>query len=152
KFIESNTDHPARLRTALDLIELGETGLDGVVKDTVASLPGGNIRNLGAHYIQPALEHLSKADPDWVSEWVAIQIAEGVLYEHEYWLPFATAIPDGLVEKYLRRLETETMNNARFDGMIAVITARVDTKRAARVFAKLRELRPNVDAEPGVRH
>src|SRR5207245_2369845 len=80
KFIESTTDHPARLRTALDLIELGETGVDGVVKDAMASLPGGDMRNLGAHYIQPALEYLRKTDPAWVSEWVATQIADGVLY------------------------------------------------------------------------
>ena len=152
KFIESTTDHPARLRTALDLIELGETGLDGVVKDAMAALPGGDMRNLGSHYIQPALEYLRKTDPAWVSEWVAIQIAEGVLYEHEYWLPFATAIPDGLVEKYLQRLETEDFKNARFEGMIAVIAARADANLAARVFAKLRELRRKVDAEPGVRH
>src|SRR5207302_11113958 len=91
-------------------------------------------------------------DPAWVSEWVAIQIAEGALYEHEYWLPFAPAIPGGLVEKYLQRLETVDLKNGRFEGMIAVITARADAKLAARVFAKLRELRRKVDSEPGVRH
>jgi NACHT conflict system protein len=152
KFVESTADHVARLRTALDLIELGETGLDGVVKDAIASLPGGAMPNLGRHYIQPALEHLRKTDPTWVSEWVAIHIAEGVLHEHEYWLPFATAIPDGLVEKYLQRLETVDLKNASFEGMITVITARADAKRAARIFAKLRDLRRKVDAEPGVRH
>ena len=134
------------------MIELGETGLDGVVKDAMAALPGGDMRNLGSHYIQPALEYLRKTDPAWASEWVAIQIAEGVLYGHEYWLPFATAIPDGLVEKYLQRLETEDFKNRHFGGMIAVIAARADAKLAARVFAKLRELRRKVDAEPGVRH
>ena len=66
RFIESTTDHPARLRTALDLIELGETGLDGVVKDAMAALAGGDMRNLGSHYIQPALEYLRKTDPAWV--------------------------------------------------------------------------------------
>src|SRR5690606_18337797 len=101
----------ARLRTALDLIDFGETGMDGVIKDALAALSGGEMRNLGPHYIQPALEHLRKTDPAWASEWVAVQIAEGVLYEHEYWLPFATAIPDGLVEKYLQRLETENLKN-----------------------------------------
>ncbi len=152
KFIESTTDHPARLRTALELIELGETGLDGVVKDAMAALRSSDMRNLGSHYIQPALEYLRKTDPVWASEWVATQVAEGVLYEHEYWLPFATAIPDGLVENYLRRLETEDFKNKHFGGMITVIAARADTNLAVRVFAKLRELRHKVDAEPGVRH
>lgn len=151
-FIESTTDHPARLRTALDLVELGETGLDGVVKDAMAALPGGDMRNLDSHYIQPALEYLRKTDPVWTSEWVATQVAEGALYGHEHWLPFATAIPDGLIEKYLQRLETEDCMNARFGGITAVIAARADAKLAARVFAKLRELRRKVDAEPGVRH
>ena len=36
--------------------------------------------------------------------------------------------------------------------MIAVIAARADAKLSARVFAKLRELRHKVEAEPGERH
>ena len=153
KFIESNTDHPARLRTALALTELGETGLDGVVKDAMAALLTDDMRNLGSHYyIQPALEYLHKADPAWASEWVAIHVAEGDLYGHEYWLPFATAIPNGLVDNYLQRIETEDIKSRHFDGMIAVIAARADGKLAARVFAKLRELRHKVDTEPGLRH
>ena len=152
EFIENTADHPARLRTALDLIELGETGLDGVVKDAIAALPSGDIRTLGPHYIQPALEYLRKTDPAWAGGWVVNQIAEGVLYGSEYWLPFATAIPDDLVEKYLQRIETENFKNARFEGMIEVIVARADAKLAARVFVKVRELRRKVDAEPGQGH
>ena len=152
RFIETSTDHPERLRTALDLVALGETGLDAIIKDAMSALPGGDMRNLGPHYIQPALEHLRNTDPVWASEWVAIQISEGVLYDHEYWLPFATVIPENVVETYLQRLETKDLNNAPFGGMIAVITARADPSLAVRVFANLRELRRKVDAEPGQRH
>lgn len=152
KFIESTTDHPRRLRTALDLIELGETGLDGVIKDAMAALRPSDMRNLDSHYIQPALEYLRKGDAAWASEWVAVQLAEGTVYGHEYWLPFATAIPAGLVEKYLQRLETEDLNNAHFGGMVAVIAARADANVAARVFAKLRDLRRTVDAQPDERN
>ena len=152
RFIETSTDHPARLRTALDLVEFGEAGLDGVIKDVMAALPGGDIRNLGPHYIRPTLELLRNTDPVWTSKWVAIQISEGALYEHEYWLPFATAIPDDLAEKFLQRLETEDLKNTRFEGMIAVIAACADARLAAHVFAELRELRRKVDAEPGQRH
>ncbi|MDI6528953.1 hypothetical protein QMA71_25760 [Pseudomonas otitidis] len=152
KFIETTTDHPARLRTALDLIDFGETGMDGVIKDALSALSGGDLRNLGPHDIQPALKHLRKSDPAWASEWVAVQIADGFLYEHEYWLPFATVIPDSLVEKCLQRFETEDLKSQHFGGMISIIAARADANLAARVFAKLRELRCNLDAEPGVRH
>ncbi|MEX3934823.1 NACHT domain-containing NTPase [Paraburkholderia phymatum] len=152
KLIESTTDHPQRLRTALHLIELGDTGLDGVIKDAMVALPGGDMHNLGSHYIQPALEYLRKSDPVWVSAWVAVQIAEGVLYGHEYWLPFVTAIPDGIVEGYLHRLETENLTNARFHGMATVIAAGANAPLAARVFTKLHELRRKVDEEHGQPH
>lgn len=152
KFIESTTNHPSRLRTTLDLIKLGETGLDGVLKDSVVALSGSDMRNLWSHYIQPALEYLHRIDPAWTSEWVATQIGEGALYWRENWLPFATVIPDGLVEKYLQRLETEDFENRHIDGMIAVIGAHADANLATRVFAKVRELQCKMDVEPGVRH
>ncbi|MES0066873.1 hypothetical protein NKJ73_13705 [Mesorhizobium sp. M0074] len=152
KFIETTIDQPARLRTALDLIELGEPGLDGVVKDAMAALTGSNTRNLNSHNVQPALEYLRRIDPSWMSEWVATQVAEGVLYGHEYWLPFAVAIPDGFIEKYLQRLETEDLRNRNLGGMVAVIAKVADANLAARVFTRLRELRRKVDVEPGQRH
>jgi len=152
RLVENTTDVPARLGTALRLIELGETGLDDVVKDAMEALSGDNMRNLGPHFIEPALEHLSKRDPGWSSKWVARQIAEGSLYDHEYWLPFAPNVPAGLVESDLHRLETEDLKNRSFKGMVAVIAASAGVDLAARVFAKLRELRGKVDAEPGQRH
>lgn len=152
KFIANTTDHQERLRTALDLIKHGETGLDDVVKNTMMALPSGGIRKLRPYCIQPALEHLYKTDPAWASDWVVNQIAEDVLYGSEYWLPFATAIPDDLVQKYLQLIETEDLKNAHFEGMIEVIVARADARLAARVFVKVRELRQKLDAEPGQRH
>ena len=143
--------HPARLRTTFNLIELGETGLDGVVKDALGELVGGD-RHMDMHFIRPALVYLREADPAWTSEWVATRMAEGVLYGCEEWLPFATVIPDDLVETYLHRLGTEDLERSYLDGMIEVIAARADARLSARVFAKLRELRREVDADPGKRH
>ena len=56
------------------------------------------------------------------------------------------------MRKTYSAFETEDLNNARFEGMIAVIAARADAKLAARVFAELRRLWRKVDAEPGQRH
>ena len=151
-FVETTTDHPARLRTTLDLIGIGETGLDGVVKDAMGELPGGDGHKLDLYFMRPALEFLHEADPAWTSEWVVTRMAKGVLYGYEEWLPFATVIPDDLVETYLHRLEIEDLERSYFDGMIEVIAARADARLSARVFAKLRELRRKVDADPGERH
>ena len=138
QFMETSTDRPACLRTALNLVELGETGLDDLIKDAIEALSSADIRGGGSHHLRLALEHLRNTDPAWVSEWVATRVSEGVPYGHEYWLPFATTIPDDLVERNLQCLETEDVEHARLEGMIAVITAGAGTRLAARVFAELR--------------
>jgi hypothetical protein len=152
KFVESTTNGSARLRTVLELIDLGETGMDRSVKDAMDALSSGEMRNLGTHYIQPALMYLQKSDPAWVSEWLAMNIVEGFLYEHEHWLQFATAIPDGLVEKYLQRLETEDLDHAHLKGVIAVVAAHADAGIAARVFTSVRDLWRKANAGLGERN
>ena len=149
KFVEGTTDHPARLRSVLDLIELGEVDLAGVVKAAMAALSRDDIR-ARSHSVRPALEYLGAIDPAWVGEWVASRVAEGSLDEH--WLSFATTIPDDVVERCLQRLETEDFSYRRFEGMVRVIAARSDERLAARVFSKLRDLRRKIDAESVERH
>ena len=145
RFIETSSDHFARLQAALDLAKYFGEDLDGVIKDAMVALPGTDIH-------QPAFEHLRHSDPTWTSEWLANQIAEGNLYGHEHWLPFAATIPGDLVEKHLCRLETQYLRNTNFAGAIAVIAASADVGIAARTFARLRELRRKVDGQPGQRH
>ena len=151
RFIETSEDQRARMRTALDLVELGETGLDCVIKDAIEALPAAYLRNLGSHHIQRALEHLRDTDPAWVSEWVAVQIADGVLYERD-WLPFATAIGDHVVEEYLKRLETEDLEHVRAEGMMALIAAKADATLAGRVVLRWRQVWEKVEAAPDLRH
>ena len=149
---EISADHAAHLRTALDLVKLGEPGLD-VLKNAIAGLSGGDIRNLSPYNIQPALEHLRNTDPAWASEWVTVQISEGILRDYDYWLPFSPAIRDDLIEQNLARLETAKIEDvARCEGMTSVIAAGADAAIAGRVFARVRELRRRVDAEPDQPH
>ncbi|MPZ19621.1 MAG: hypothetical protein GEV06_17125 [Luteitalea sp.] len=151
EFIAETKDELKRLRTALNLIEAGEVGWDDVVKGALAALRPEDMRNAESHYIQPAVEHLHKADPAWVSEWLAVQVGEGVLYHADHWLTFAPAVPEALVDKYVGRLETEDLKHARFEGMIRVIAGGATPTLAARIYAKVRELRGKVEAEPETR-
>ena len=152
-FIERATDHPARLRTALHLIEFSEPVPDGMLKDLMAAVPGDDMRNLGPGYIGPALAHLHGTDPDWTNEWVSNRIAEGVLAGHEEWLPFEPVIPDPPLETCLHRLETEDLGHAsrEREQITAFIVAQADATLAAGVFANLRELQRSADAELGSR-
>lgn len=152
KALETNTDQVARLATALRLVQLGQTDLDGTIKEALTALPRLDLRDLPGSYIQTALKHLRITDPGWAREWVAVQIAEGVLYGHEHWISFATPIPDHVVEEYLTRLETENLEYRHSDGMIAVVAAGADAKLAARVFAGLRRTLRKVYAAPEQKH
>jgi hypothetical protein len=152
KFIDNTQDEPAKLRTALTLIEIGGAGLDEVVKKTLIAVTAGDMRNLGPYYIEPALKHLAKTDPTWTSEWVAFHVGENVLYPHDYWMRFATDIPEALVEKYLKRFETEDLSRKHFGGMVAVVAAGANATLAARVFSSFRDQRRKIDAEPETPH
>ena len=152
KYIENSTDPSARLQTALKLIELGEQCADSIFKDAITALPGYGMHKLDPYHILPAVKYLHKTDPAWVSEWVAKQIAEGILNGQELWLPFVTVIPENFIDTYLHCLETEDLNHAHLEGMVSVVAAKANATLAARVFSKLRELRRRVDAKPGHRH
>ena len=153
-FIERAIDHPARLRTALHLIEFGEPVPDGMLKDLMAAVPGDDMRNLGPGYIGPALAHLHGTDAAWANEWVSNRIAEGVLAGHEEWIPFEPVNPDPPLETCMHRLETEELGDAsrEREQITALIVAQADATLAARVFVKLRELQRRADAEPSSRN
>ena len=147
-FINTNTaDKPARLQAAIDLIRLGESGLDDVVKDALSALPNDFIRFPNSYYTKPSVEYLHQVDPDWLSEWITIKAAEGILHPYKSWSPFVTKVPDGLVEKYLRSIETGKLNEGRHCGAIDIVSAHADAKIAARVFAKLCEQGRKIHAE-----
>ena len=150
--VDTSRDQSARLRMALRLVDLGETDLAAVIREALAALPDGDARDLRWGYVQPALKHLCDTDPAWASEWVAIKVAEGVLFDHEHWMPFVTTIPDHVVEEYLTRLEAEDLEYRRLEGMIAVVAAEADASLAERVFAGLRRMFRKVHAEPDQPH
>lgn len=152
KFLEITADPADRLRGVLDLIELGETSLDGVLKGSIGALPTRKIRNLSSHFLQPALEYLRKSDSDWVTNWVATNVANGALSWTEHWLQFIPAVPVHTAEEYLRRLETDDFEGEQISGLVAVISRGADRDLAARVFTKVREVRNIIETEPCVRH
>jgi hypothetical protein len=152
RFIDETKDQLRRLRAALSLIEAGETGLDDIVKSALAALRPEDMRNAEWHYILPAVEHLHKTDPTWVSEWLAVQISEGALYHGADWLRFVTNVPEALVERLVQRFETEDLKHGRYAGILKVIAAGTTPKLAARVLERVRELRRTVDADPEAPH
>ena len=152
-FVETTTDHHARLRIALDLIELGETGLHGVVKDAMEELPGEDRHKLDLYFLRPALEFLHEADPSsgQASGWQS-GLPRASFTDTRNGCPSRPPFPTTSWRTTCNRLETENLERSYFHGMIEVISVRADSTLSARLFAKLRELRRKVDADPGDRH
>lgn len=150
RFVETAADNSARLRTVLELIKLGESGLDDVVKDALVVPRGNEDLNLSSLPIGAALDHLRAVDPDWVCRWVVEQVAEGALYDNERWLQFATTILPRQLDTYVDRIETEEVSFSQARGIAAVLAAGADEMISARIFAKIRELRRKADDATGV--
>jgi len=150
--LDRTTDQLARMKIALDLVNLREIGLDRVIKDALATLSRNNRDNLDSRFVRKALEYLHQTDPEWTSEWITTQIPEGSLRGYEYWISLITKIPHDLVAKYLKRLETEEFKDRQFEGIIIVIAACANDSLAALIFNKLQELHPKKGTEPVQQH
>ena len=152
KSIDTMANQSARLRTALRLVELGGTDVDGVIMEAMDDLPDRELRDLALSCVDPALKYLRDNNPAWVNDWVATKVVKGVLDGEEHWMRFATVMPDELVEECLKRLETERLEYRHRKGTMAVVAAFANAKLAARVFSRLRRLRRPVSAKPDEPH
>ncbi len=147
-----NNSHPsARLRTLLRLSELGESNLDAVLKQDFERLPLADLHK--AYYVvDSVLKTLRKNDAEWLSQWVATRLAAHALWQPEHWMPYVTRLPDGLVDEYLKRIETEDVKYRNLEGLSALLAAYGDAGLAAQLFRKIRENRRAIVAAPDAKH
>lgn len=145
--LEHVIDPAARLRAAIALVELGEANVAVVIRDTVESLSGDEVRNLSSNILPSALDFMRPIDPAWTSGWMASQVAEGNCYDPEGWISYVTTIPQGLIERCLQRIETEDLSSVDFSGLVAVLAEGADTSIAVRVLENLRILQESIHAK-----
>ena len=150
KAYADSADALARLRILLKIAELGKTDISEQLKDQLSKLPG-KMEDHGHLVVRPALDIVRGKDAHWVSHWVAQRAADGSL-SRENWRDLITTVPEQLKESLLRRMESEDFKHARFDGIIAALTAGSDVALAERIFAKLFGLRRIITGAPEGRH
>jgi hypothetical protein len=142
----------ARLRAASRLIELGEPGLDNVLIEAILALSNKDVKDVGLHFLRPALEQALQIDAVQTSGLVAARVADGAIHAAEDWSSFVSAIPERLVMDYVCRLATENLSGRNIEGLVGIVAAGANAKLAAHVFARLRELRLQINAQPRQRH
>jgi hypothetical protein len=148
----AKADDPlARLGVLLKMFEVGAPKDVDHIKEDLGGITGKIDDHRAFYVIRPALDIVREADAPWTSAWVAEKIAGGFLW-HESWHNMITAVPEGLEQELLHRLETEDLKHTHFDNIIAVLAAGADASMVERTFAKLCDLRRTIANEPDQRH
>lgn len=145
------TDPLTRLGTLLRMFELGAPKDVDHIKEDLDSITGKIDDHQACYVIKSALDIVRETDAPWTSAWVAEKIAGGFL-RHESWHSMITAVPEGLEQELLDRLETEDLKHTHLDNIIAVLAAGADVSMVERTSAKLCDLRRTIADAPDQRH
>jgi hypothetical protein len=100
------TDLKARFKIALALAELNDAGTSARLKAELNALPPDVVRELSDYTVQPAVELLRTADPEWLSQWVRERIIQLGLWR-DSWVSLILEIPRSMKEELLHRVCTE---------------------------------------------
>jgi cation transport regulator ChaC len=144
---DASSDPAVRLRMLMHMAELVEADLDGRIKECLGALPPNELHNL-SHLVRSALDALREGDTEWVSQWVATQLAGHSLWSPQYWMPYVTGLPDGLVDQHLHRIESEHVKYRNIEGLASLLTAHANAALATTLFLRIRELRRLIDTKP----
>ena len=148
KQAENAPSATARVLAASRLIELGEPGHEGVLIEALLALSNKDVRDVGLYFFRPALEQARRIDAVQTSGWVAAMVADGAIHATEEWSSFVSVIPERQLVEYVHRLATEDLGHRNIEGLVGVVAAGANAKLAAHVFARLRELRLQINAQP----
>ncbi len=146
----SQTEPETRLGTLLQLSTVGAIDLATEIKDALSKLPD-QLNDNQQHLVRRALTLLGASEKDWISLWVAEQIASGNLWR-EYWICFVTSVPEDLKQKLLDRMESEDIQQARRGHPAALLAVVADGDMAQRLFRRFCAARKEILDAPDQRH
>ena len=134
--LNRSADPISRLRMLMMAAELGQEGILENLKEQLTQLESANIDNLGELVIRPAISSIKKAEPEWVSHWVANRILDGSLWP-DHWIEFVTDISEGLKEKLLETISSRDINEVGIRGIIPMLKITADARLAEAAWTRL---------------
>jgi hypothetical protein len=136
--LDQTTDLKARLQIALALAELNDADTPARLKEQLSALPPRLVRELSDNTLQPAVEILRTADPEWLSQWVKDRIIQGGLWR-DSWVSMIIEIPRSMKKELLHRVCAEDLGRSDGGGAIALLQATADADTAKAVFEAFRD-------------
>jgi len=124
--------------------ELGDTSVSEKLKEELALVPPGGIQDHQSEYVvRPALEIIRRRDPEWVSNWLALRIADGSL-RREGWINLVAHVPEDLREKLLEGITEEDPQRIRTSEIANLLPVIADASLAETIFSKLCVIRRTI--------
>ncbi|MCK4789550.1 MAG: hypothetical protein KAV87_37765, partial [Desulfobacteraceae bacterium] len=129
-------DPKDRLRIRLAISEIrGESVIEGI-KEELTRWPSERIRDGEELLIKSAIELVQKSDSDWVSQWIATRIIEGLLWS-DRWTAFISSLSQSFKQNLLKRISEEFLEYRDNSAIISVLVATADEEVARGVFSRL---------------
>lgn len=141
--LDELTDVSSRLQVLIRAAEAADTGAPEQIKEELARMPSDRIRDNTELLVKAALDKVRTVDPEWVSHWVAIRIANGTLWR-EHWTELLTSVPDELLDNLFEKISTKELQHPEAERAISVLTAAGNDPLVAAVYSRLCTLRTKI--------
>lgn len=145
KLLQKVDDPRERLRIRLAAAEGGAEHISEGMKEDLSRWPSERVADADQLLLKSAVDGVRKADPQWVSHWVAARVADGFLWADQ-WTAFISTIPEALKRELLDKIGDENSERNDTRGAIAVLVATADLDLAREVFSRLCTLRSKTSA------
>jgi len=145
KLLQKMDDPRERLRIRLAAAEVGAEHISEGMKEDLSRWPSERVADADQLLLKSAVDVVRKADPQWVSHWVAARVADGFLWADQ-WTAFISTIPEALKRGLLDKISDENSERNDTRGAIAVLVATADLDLAREVFSRLCTLRSKTSA------
>jgi hypothetical protein len=137
-----------RLKTLQVLQNLGAKQIPERMKAELEALDEKQLQAGNAGGTKWALDELQKSDPNWVSEWLARKVSDGVT-RFGGWSDMITRLPEGEREHLWERFSSELLDPNEQRRVLSLLATTADEELAARVFERACEIRRGLTIGPG---
>jgi hypothetical protein len=131
--LAAETDHVRRVQMILSGRELGLPGVADALKEELQSGGAQGFNHMNNRSLAEALTFIKETDGDWVSAWVASQVAASALSYH-LWSFLLTKVPDQVKDDLLKSIMTTELGHHQGDA-ISVLASVIDVPAMAQAFA-----------------
>jgi hypothetical protein len=130
--IAAESDHARRVQMILSGRDLGLQRIVDALKEELENGGVQGFNHMNNRGLAEALTFIRETDPDWVSAWVASQVAKGAL-SYRFWGSLHTTVPDEVQRDLLTSIMTSELGHQQ-DDATSVLASVIEVPRMEQAF------------------